>query len=829
MRHRLGLIILLSSILLFSGCIYYNTFFWARKNFNQAESKQQENLRAKEDQQSKSNAPPVNTQLQQNPGGTVEVSAEVRNLYQNAIDKANKVLANHPNSKWVPDALWLIGKSYYSMGDYILADLKFKELVTNHPDSKYAERSYYYMGLCQMNLEHEDQALSAFAMLENAPKKSDYLEDVIYAKGLMEMKGENYSDAADLFSQYIQKYSGDSSDVAMYNIGKCKEQLKDYWGAYTAYKTVPKYHPSKHLYFEATLASATMALASDSLALGMNILQALGKDQTYFAQAGEINLRTADGYYLQNETDKAVKLYQQVTTENPKTRESAEAFYRLGIIFQDDKFDLTSAKDNFTKAQNEASDSEFRPLAMARSAQIAKLETFQQTLHRVDSLKAWDELNSMVEPDPVPNKIVQQSVPNDSMIGPQPNDSSLHPSPDTSASPAIAPKESSLVEQPLLIGPKQESAGISQTLAQSSIPKPDSFIGPINSIISNKAPKEAYIPIDAKDDSIHQAIMNSGIETRFLLSELYAYELNRPDSALQEYLLIVSEYPTSSYAPRALLAAAQIELQTSDSTNAREHLQQLLKDYPESPQAAHAAEILEQPISAEDNAMSLYAAAESLAYDANMPDSAVALFTYIAGKFPDLAAQSKYAVAWILDQIKGVEDSSAYYAYAEVAKNYPQTEFGIAAKARLTFTPHVDTGPKTTTRDQKAAQDTTAPADSADTTSQLVQGLQPAPPVITAPDFIYPEALLTRDLRGKVTFKIRLENSGKVKDYEIIGPSGEYAIDSSATATLMGTEFDVSKLSFVQLEDYFQYTIRFIRPKITNFYNPYLQRQEQGP
>lgn len=838
-RHCLGLVLSLTSILLFTSCVYYNTFFWARKNFNQAEKKQQESLRAKDSQQDSPN--PVyrgNQNPQQKPGGDFYVSPEAQTLYKNAIEKAARVLTYHPDSKWVPDALWVIGKSYFSMGDYILADLKFKELVTNHPNSKYADRAYFYMGLCQMNLEHDDEALSAFAFLETNFKKSPYLDDIFYAKGLMELRNENYSDAAGYFTQYIEKYSGDSSAMAMDNIGKCKEQLKDFWGAHKAYKQVAKYNPSKKLYFDATLASATTALASDSIIMGMNILETLGKNQSYFSKLAEIHLRTADGYYLLKKIDKADTLYKQVIAENPKTKEAAEAYYRLGLINQNDLFDLPTAKDNFAKAQTESSESEFRPLALARSAQIAKLESFQKQLQRVDSLRQMDELNSLGENEPMPPKVIQPIAKEDStFIGPR-NDGRSPASKENYLASILASANKENQTDTLLpfIGPKQDTLG-------GAIVSPPILVGPMlpqvnladsSKVPSNQVPiapiKEHLGPGDqAYDDSVRSVIMEKGIETRYLLAELYAYELNRPDSALQEYLLLVDAYPMSAYAPRALLAASQIELNGPDSTKAFELLRRLLKDYPESPQAAQAAQILQSPIDDSNNVVGLYVSAESLIYNANMPDSAIALFRYIADRFPDLAPKASFAIAWVLDQVEGVEDSSAYFAYSAVAKKYPETEFGIAAKKRLTAAPSVVTRPKPTTRDEPAQPDTTQLAALPDSTDQIEEGLSLAPPVITAPDFIYPEELLSRDLKGKVIFKIRLEHSGKVRDYEIIGPSGEHAIDSSATVTLMATEFDVSNLDLIQFDNYYQYSITFIRPKITNFFNPYLERQEQGP
>lgn len=892
MRHRQGIILSLTALFIFAGCVYYNTFFMARQKFNQAEKKQEENQRAQESQQNSQNPPrgglaDPGVGVQQQGAAPPKVSADVRLLYDDAIKKATKVLTNHPDSKWADDALWLIGKSYFAMGDYIMADGKFKELVTNHPNSKYIDRCNFYRGLCQMNLGHEDLALFAFDAVEHAPKKSPYLEYVLFARGTMELKGENYGDSEDYFKRYLDKYSGgDSAATAQYYIGLCRERRKDYWGAHTAYNAVRKFHPSKNLYFDATLASGTMALESDSVNLGMKILEDLGTDQRYFSKAADIRLRIAEGYHLMKDLDKAIELYKQINTQNPKTEQSSEAYYRLGLIYQNDLFDMASAKEAFNKAQSESPGSQFRALALARLAQIAKLETYQKTLGRADSLKRLDEFNALGQPDSprseIPDSSSSSVVPK--FIGP-PADSSSLVSADSSNKP--------VTRESRFIGPRLEdllpdgkSSGSAQvdSLDNSKAKRPE-FIGPrledlapegkpsgfavMDSIRNARAGSRGFIGPPAEDapaqsdstgaiadqraqsqskqkgggengkafnptrqvneDSIRQAIRQESIETRYLLAELYAYELNRPDSALQEYLVIVKEYPESQYAPRALLAASQLEFNLRDSTMAREYLKQLLNDFPKSPQAVKAADLLNSPIDISINAMGLYAAAESLVYIAHMPDSAIALYKYIADNFPDLRPQASYAIAWVLDQVVGVEDSSAYYAYSDVADKYPETPFGKAAHDRLTGYVSTTNKPKSTPREEEPPSEQAPEEEIPDSTAQLAGGLPFAPEVTKSGEFLYPEALLSRDLKGKVTFKIKLDINGRVRAEEIIGPSGEYAIDSSATAALMNTEFDVSKLDLIQLDGYFQYSISFKRPDLDIFNNPYLRRQETGP
>ena len=883
-------------LILGSACVYYNTFFHAKQKFEEAEKSQAQNL----ERMGQTPLSPVTPPGQRSPAipsqgpqpreqtGSM-VNMQEKNLYKDAIAKANQVLQYHPNSKWVDDALWLIGKSYYNMGDYLPADRRFKELVTNHPKSKFADESYYYMGLCEMFLGHNDQALSAFAALEDTYGKSPYLDDMLFAEGAMEMMSENYRQADEYFADYAAKFpGGDSSARATYNLGFCREKQNHFTGAYQAYAAVVKFNPDRLLYFEATLASATAALKSDSVELGMRILDRLAKDERYFSRSGEIRLRVAEGHYLQGDIDKAIETYQNVTTSNPKTNESAEAFYKLGLIYQNDKFDLAGAKDAFAKAQQETPNSQFKNLALARSAQIAKLESYQAELQRADSLKRAEELSSLggdlqpstapdIQPAPAgidssgavadsgqvepafdtlavqPELIKEDSIPPPSISN---SDSVIRSGVDSLSSAVIGDTTFRGNEQeefsiPSIATPDDSlRAARLMTLLNADL-SPDTLARAIPSMIDTVLPGRqdtsaqvmtpaAVAPAgtpsargSTNEDSLRAAILKAGIETRYLLSELYAYELNRPDSAINEYLMIAKEHPESPYAPKSLLAAAQVELDRGDTTAAYTYLRRVISEYRESPHAARAAEIMNSPFDLTGNALGLYAAAESLVFFANSPDSALTLFRYIAGNYPDLAPKAAFAAAWILDQVKGVEDSSAFFAYASVAEKYPETVYAQAASQRLGTASGNDkrrTPPRQSQQPQDVQKPPSQEGAEADTAAQSLAGDLPlAPRTKRVEEFIYPEALLSRELKGKVIFKIRLDIAGIVKDYEIIGPSGEYAIDSAATESLIRTEFDISELDLAQLDGYFQYSISFKRPDINIFNDPYRDRYERGP
>src|SRR3989304_8033549 len=106
-------------LFVFSGCVDFNTFYLAKKSYSKAEK------------------------AQKKIGREVADGAALSD-YQTAIKWASKVLTFHPKSGWVDDALFLIGRSYYNMGEHFKAQGKFEELLAGFPDSKFAPEAKGY-------------------------------------------------------------------------------------------------------------------------------------------------------------------------------------------------------------------------------------------------------------------------------------------------------------------------------------------------------------------------------------------------------------------------------------------------------------------------------------------------------------------------------------------------------------------------------------------------------------------------------------------------------------------------------------------------------------
>jgi tol-pal system protein YbgF len=74
-------------------------------------------------------------------------------------------------------------------------------------------------------------------------------------------------------------------------------------------------------------------------------------------------------------------------------------------------------------------------------------------------------------------------------------------------------------------------------------------------------------------------------DAQFYIGETYARD---PDAAIAAYQRVVDRYPTSARAPAALLRMAKLEIARGDRTQARAHLNQILRSYSRSDEADEA-------------------------------------------------------------------------------------------------------------------------------------------------------------------------------------------------------------------------------------------------
>lgn len=658
---RLILIVLL---VLASGCVYYNTFFLAKKNFNEAE-----------DARKKS--------------GQEVIRGSGANQYRTAIEKASKVLELHPDSKYVDDALFVIGKSFYHLGEFNKAETKFRELLATFPESEYAERSSFYLGKTRFQKEEYVSARESFELIDSTAEDRDIRAEATFMLGEIHYTQEDWDDAVRSFGNYLADFGGgNQAAVVQYKIANALYFMEDFATAKDEFLKVEKYEPIDTLWFNSRFRAGDCFYEIEKPDSGLEIFKDLASNEKFYDYLPKIYLKIAKGYEMQEQYEEAMATYDKLIEEFPRVPEAASAFYYLGRIHQDVFYDLGTAKAMYDSSAVTFPRAELARESVARSADIAKLDSYR----------------------------------------------------------------------------KGKTA-------------------------------------EAIEDAV---------ESQFLLAELYLTQLDQPDSALKEYSALVDSFPESKFAPRALLALGWIHDKIrGDTARASDYYMRVVNDYSNTDYVVDAMkELGMDPDTADfDYPAKRYKEAERILFQTGDYERANEIFQSIVDDFPDskYAPKAMWAKAWALQQYHEIAppdstdsanvviDSTYILAFQKVAELYADTEYGQSAQNILT-------GSGSKPRQQQFIDDEPQDTQLADTEFDSLAYLDSVSKAIeeeirelteleerptAVGEFIYPISAYNELWEGEITFKIKVDFTGRVTDAEILRPSGIDDIDIAAKEALL--------------------------------------------
>lgn len=161
------------------SCVYFNTLYNARKTFGEAEK------------------------LREDRDG--EVDRNLKEKYNEVITKCSNIVSNYPDSKWVDDAIFLMGKSLVRQGEYDKGIRKFIELTTNYPESDYVPESIYWLASANYEKGEYNQALLYTKRFLDAYPKNDMRFDVMFLAGDISLALEDYEGALAYYSKVAEE------------------------------------------------------------------------------------------------------------------------------------------------------------------------------------------------------------------------------------------------------------------------------------------------------------------------------------------------------------------------------------------------------------------------------------------------------------------------------------------------------------------------------------------------------------------------------------------------------------------------------------------------
>jgi TolA-binding protein len=346
---------LLLAVLL-SGCVYYNTFYNAKKDFAQA------------------------TKVPDLEPGKVN-----KDLLEKCVTRCEKVVKYHPRDKWADDAVLLMGKCLYYMGEPRNALRKFEELELYYPKGGLVQEAYYWSGLANQALDNTADAIASFKQTQEADPKGKFADKAAYQISNTYYLQKDYENTISASEDFVTKYpkSKSKADVLFIQAQSFFEQEK-YREAIACFDEFLKTRSEKEVRFDASLKVGEAYLKLGETQKAMATFLSLRRGAPGPEDDAKLAIRIAEGSRALGKVDEALKQFEEVTVLYPKTEASAEGFYMMGEIYEQEKSDMEKAREYYEKARGEAPYSDFSNKALIRSTSVAKLAEYSQKVKSGD-------------------------------------------------------------------------------------------------------------------------------------------------------------------------------------------------------------------------------------------------------------------------------------------------------------------------------------------------------------------------------------------------------------------------------------------------------------
>ncbi len=640
-------------LILLLGCAYYNTFFNAQKYYNLAQKKQK-NI--------KSN--------QRLPG-------DIKKNYQAAIEKSWKLIKIYGDSnKYADDALLLIGKAYYNIGDYIKAERTLKQFLLKFLKSDLIPEAKLWLARTYVAQDKKEQALEILNSLLGQKLPKRLAAEAFYILGKLHFEEEDYSEAIKYLSQAVKITDDDEiKGDALFMMGDAYYQLEEYENAIDSYDKLSKLDIPAIREYEATAKKVESLIELEKYDEAEKILRKMLSSPRFKEQFSLIETRLANLYEIQGETDLARDYYYEIIKKYPRKEGAILSYYYLGQLYEYEYANFDSAQVYYSKVKNLKANPEV--LQDARE----KTKLLKEYLKLRDQLRRdYRDLAKLERGDSVLTDSME--VAGDSVI--------VEPQEKTDLALDFSKNQFGKKKKVKFhIPPKtnetfwERVAFYKDSLQKARRDTALTYEDSLKIFPKQKPKKKAKKVLVSRTP---EEVQESFKKNTFAKAEYFLLKYQNYDSAAINYAAFTKHFEDSVLTPKSYFALYYIYQNLKhDSLKADSLKQLILTRYPETIYGKKLKGIVHTPTEMEKVSQShtLYREAEKQMDQGNYQQALQLLQTIAQSDSGSIWAQkARYAIAYIYEKYLN-DVQKAIDAYSELIKEYPTSKFAAIAKKKV--------------------------------------------------------------------------------------------------------------------------------------------------
>jgi len=329
------------------GCVYYNTFYHAERYY-------QSGLREVERAEGK-------------------VTQKAEDDFKKSIEKCAKVLTRYPGSSYVDEALLLMGKALFQRADYQEAIQTFDKLVTAHPEGDKVVEALYWKAKAEFQEKLYTDCLMTIDRLDGREIEQGWAEELAFLRGETYYCVEDYRSCYDELQRLIsQKSSSRWRDEGLLRMAQSQFHLGLYDEALTSFQDLVETATTLSLKREGHFWIASSFSEIGRYREAADAYQKLLEGELSEQESLRARIGLGRQLVLLGEIDEALRVFELLTFDHPKTPEAAEANYLRGKIFLQSLRESDRAREEFKKGFRQSPNSEYGRLCQEEWREVER-------------------------------------------------------------------------------------------------------------------------------------------------------------------------------------------------------------------------------------------------------------------------------------------------------------------------------------------------------------------------------------------------------------------------------------------------------------------------
>ena len=554
-------LILFTLVCVIFGCAYYNTFYNARKAFNEGER-----IRLN----------------QQTPDGGIPPLAMAS--YELAVENAGLVLRDHSGSSYVDDALVLIGDVRAIQGEYQQAIKRYEQVLRLFPDGEFTGHCVFSLGNSLLDAGDSTRADEQLERFVREFPGSGRIPDALMLRGKIALGGARYGEAVARFQEVLETRPDDEREAeARYNIALARLEEHRFVEAREQLAHAIEQARTRKLKFQAGFMLGESLRREGDLTAALATYESLLDQRAFSDYHPEVMLAIAACLAEMDSKESAVSTYESLITHFESDRSHAEevsqAMFELGELYRI-AGDLDLTEQWYDEARRTS------PRSFWVGDEADRKHRAIRELRRLDGnlgnlLAAMDAMKSSGDPESTTSsnyaKLTEDAVGQRYQLAElylfqlEMADSALsqyRAIEEGSNDPSVAAK-AAFARGWILDEMLNDTDNASSVFDAIAVRYPGTAHAVEAAILQSK-PIAGELPPDRL----------------FAEAERLLFEADRPDSARGLYELVIQRYPDGEYAPRALYALGWIaETHFDDPETALDRYREIMDRHPRSEQA----------------------------------------------------------------------------------------------------------------------------------------------------------------------------------------------------------------------------------------------------